>query len=126
MCKVENLSECVLGTVATNLVASVFEPMIRDNGYLDYVLVDYASGLTVEKLHEFAEEERRERKRIVIISTEKYTSIPKDEDDLSPMQKSMSRRWFAIFLLVLLPVQLGWAALGVYCAHESGAAANHF
>ena len=36
------------------------------------------------------------------------------------------RRWFAIFLLVLLPVQLGWAALGVYCAHESGAAANHF
>lgn len=36
------------------------------------------------------------------------------------------RRWLAIFLLVLLPVQLGWAAVGVYCAHESGAAADHF
>jgi len=36
------------------------------------------------------------------------------------------RRWLAIFLLVLLPAQLGWAAVGVYCAHESGAAADHF
>ncbi|PKO57008.1 MAG: hypothetical protein CVU28_00860 [Betaproteobacteria bacterium HGW-Betaproteobacteria-21] len=35
------------------------------------------------------------------------------------------RRWFPIFLLVLLPVQLGWAAVGAYCAHESGAAADH-
>ena len=36
------------------------------------------------------------------------------------------RRWLAIFLLILLPAQLSWAAVGDYCAHESGAAANHF
>jgi len=36
------------------------------------------------------------------------------------------RRWLAILLLGLLPAQLGWAALSVYCAHESGAGAEHF
>jgi hypothetical protein len=35
------------------------------------------------------------------------------------------RRLFAIFLLVLLPLQLSWAAVGVYCQHETGAAAKH-
>ena len=36
------------------------------------------------------------------------------------------RRWLAIFLLILLPAQLSWAAVGDYCAHESGAGAEHF
>jgi hypothetical protein len=30
------------------------------------------------------------------------------------------RRWLTILLLVLMPLQLGWAALGSYCEHESG------
>ena len=35
------------------------------------------------------------------------------------------RRWLAILLLVLLPTQMSWAAVADYCAHESGAAADH-
>lgn len=36
------------------------------------------------------------------------------------------RRLFMIFLLVLMPLQLSWAAMASYCQHESGAAAKHF
>jgi hypothetical protein len=36
------------------------------------------------------------------------------------------RRLFMIFLLVFMPLQLGWAAMASYCQHESGAAAKHF
>jgi hypothetical protein len=36
------------------------------------------------------------------------------------------RRWLTIFLLVLIPLQLSWAAAASYCQHESGAAAKHF
>ena len=36
------------------------------------------------------------------------------------------RRWLAVFLLICLPLQFCWAAAGVYCQHESGAAADHF
>jgi hypothetical protein len=36
------------------------------------------------------------------------------------------RRWLAIFLLVLLPFQLSWAAVVSYCTHETGAGAAHF
>jgi hypothetical protein len=35
------------------------------------------------------------------------------------------RRLFAIFLLVLLPLQFSWAAVAAYCGHESGTAAPH-
>lgn len=35
------------------------------------------------------------------------------------------RRWLLIFLLVLLPMQLSWAAVASYCQHESGAATQH-
>lgn len=35
-------------------------------------------------------------------------------------------RWLSILLLVFLPLQFSWAAVGVYCQHESGAAAKHF
>jgi hypothetical protein len=35
------------------------------------------------------------------------------------------RRWLAILLLVVLPTQMSWAAVAAYCAHESGAAADH-
>ena len=35
------------------------------------------------------------------------------------------RRWLAILLLVLLPTQMTWAVVAGYCAHESGAAADH-
>ena len=33
---------------------------------------------------------------------------------------TVMRRWFLIFLLVLLPMQLSWAAVASYCQHESG------
>ena len=36
------------------------------------------------------------------------------------------RRWLAILLLVLIPVQATWAAASAYCGHESGVAAKHF
>lgn len=36
------------------------------------------------------------------------------------------RRWLPILLLILLPLQLSWAAVSVYCQHETGAAARHF
>ena len=38
------------------------------------------------------------------------------------------RRWILMFLLVLLPMQLSWAAVASYCQHESGTAATtqHF
>lgn len=35
------------------------------------------------------------------------------------------RRWITILLLVLLPMQLGWAALGSYCQHEGGKHTKH-
>lgn len=35
------------------------------------------------------------------------------------------RRWFLIFLVFFLPVQLSWAAAAGYCQHESGATAQH-
>lgn len=36
------------------------------------------------------------------------------------------RRWLAVLLLVLLPLQFTWAAAAAYCQHETGAAAKHF
>lgn len=36
------------------------------------------------------------------------------------------KKIFVIFLLVILPFQLAWAGLGVYCQHEEGQAAQHF
>ena len=36
------------------------------------------------------------------------------------------RRLFAIFLLVLLPLQLSWASVAVYCQHETDGQAKHF
>lgn len=38
----------------------------------------------------------------------------------------MISRWLAIFLLVLMPLQLSWAAMSAYCQHENGDAALHF
>lgn len=35
------------------------------------------------------------------------------------------RRWLVIFLLTLLPLQFGWAAVAPYCAHEASPAAEH-
>lgn len=35
------------------------------------------------------------------------------------------RRWFAVILLALLPLQFSWAAVANYCGHETGAAAEH-
>ena len=35
------------------------------------------------------------------------------------------RRWLAVLLLMLLPTQMTWAVVAGYCAHESGAAADH-
>lgn len=36
------------------------------------------------------------------------------------------RRYLILFLLVLMPLQLSWAAAGSYCGHETGPQANHF
>jgi hypothetical protein len=35
------------------------------------------------------------------------------------------RRWFLVFLLVLLPLQLTWAAVSTYCQHESNSSTQH-
>jgi 4-amino-4-deoxy-L-arabinose transferase-like glycosyltransferase len=36
------------------------------------------------------------------------------------------RRWFLVFMLVLLPAQYTWAAVAAYCRHEAtSAAAGH-
>jgi len=35
------------------------------------------------------------------------------------------KRYLAIFLLVLLPLQFSWAAVAGYCQHESEVTANH-
>lgn len=36
------------------------------------------------------------------------------------------RRLLALFLLVLLPLQFSWAAVGAYCQHETGTPTRHF
>lgn len=36
------------------------------------------------------------------------------------------RRWFALLLICLLPLQASWAGLANYCLHEQGAAVQHF
>ena len=38
----------------------------------------------------------------------------------------MMRRWLSILLLVFMPFQFSWAAVGTYCEHESGTRAKHF
>jgi hypothetical protein len=35
------------------------------------------------------------------------------------------RRWFAILVLALLPLQFSWAAVAAYCGHETGPHAQH-
>jgi hypothetical protein len=35
------------------------------------------------------------------------------------------RRYLAIFLLVLLPLQYSWAAMASYCEHETSVTAKH-
>lgn len=35
------------------------------------------------------------------------------------------RRWFAIVLMLLLPLQFSWAAVANYCGHETSAVADH-
>jgi len=42
-----------------------------------------------------------------------------------PARMPTMRRWLPILLLALLPLQLSWAAVSVYCQHETGAAAQH-
>jgi hypothetical protein len=36
------------------------------------------------------------------------------------------RRFLAIFLLAMLPLQFSWAAVATYCGHESQASTGHF
>ena len=35
------------------------------------------------------------------------------------------RRWLAILMLTLLPLQFSWAAVAAYCGHENGQRAQH-
>lgn len=44
---------------------------------------------------------------------------------LSPLHSRPMRRWLAVLLLVLLPLQFSWAAVANYCGHETGASADH-
>lgn len=37
----------------------------------------------------------------------------------------MFRKLFAIFILLLVPMQVTWASIATYCQHESGLASNH-
>lgn len=36
------------------------------------------------------------------------------------------RRWIAILLMIVLPLQLSWAVAANYCQDEQGAGAQHF
>lgn len=36
------------------------------------------------------------------------------------------RRWIAIFLMIVLPLQLSWAVAASYCQDEQGSGAQHF
>lgn len=36
--------------------------------------------------------------------------------------RAVMRRWLLVFLVVLLPMQLSWAAVASYCQHESDSA----
>lgn len=38
----------------------------------------------------------------------------------------MMKRYFLIFLLVLLPLQFSWALAGTYCTHEQELTSQHF
>ena len=44
---------------------------------------------------------------------------------LQPLHCRAMRRWFAVLILVFLPLQFSWAAVANYCGHETGAAADH-
>jgi hypothetical protein len=37
----------------------------------------------------------------------------------------LMRRWLAILMLTLLPLQFGWSAVAAYCGHETGEQAQH-
>ena len=41
------------------------------------------------------------------------------------LQSAAMKRYLAIFLLVLLPLQFSWAAMAGYCQHETGVTAKH-
>lgn len=42
------------------------------------------------------------------------------------LYSSPMRRWLALVLLCLLPLQVSWAVVADYCAHERGQAVQHF
>lgn len=46
--------------------------------------------------------------------------------DSSCYTRDAMNRWLTILLLVLLPLQLSWAAGSVYCQHETGCTVQHF
>jgi hypothetical protein len=35
------------------------------------------------------------------------------------------RKWLAVFLLLVIPMQFTWAATSAYCLHETGIATKH-
>jgi hypothetical protein len=46
-------------------------------------------------------------------------------EKFSSLQSATMKRYLAIFLLVLLPMQFSWAAMAGYCQHETGVTAQH-
>jgi hypothetical protein len=44
---------------------------------------------------------------------------------LQSLHSPAMRRWLAIFLMLLLPLQFSWAAVANYCGHETDAVADY-
>lgn len=55
-----------------------------------------------------------------------YFPFPCSAGSNSSIILALMRRYLILFLLVLMPLQLSWAAVGSYCEHETGPQASHF
>jgi len=76
-------ANCVAGNTIGDLIASVFDPIIRNDGKVEYELLEYIANRTSEEMHALAEQQRRVYRRIVLIGSNKYPVFPADdrEDD---------------------------------------------
>ncbi len=69
-------------------------------------------------------------RRVLVIgdpAPEKYPFTAWGNYTLNPLsvQFGPMKKYLAMFLLVLLPLQFSWAAAAGYCQHEAGVTANH-
>ena len=49
----------------------------------------------------------------------------RDQANLKRLNYQLMKKFLAIFLLVLLPLQYSWAAMASYCEHETSVTAKH-